>query len=96
MSANEAISLTNLDLFEDLFDFIKQKDIKLDDVIKEFGGSTYYIPSYKTTLRNDEIIKEYRKHLGETGLVKRLARDHNLTERQIYDITKEVRNPTLF
>ncbi len=96
MSANEAISLTNLDLFEDLFDFIKQKDIKLDDVIKEFGGSTYYIPSYKTTLRNDEIIKEYRKHLGETGLVKRLARDHNLTERQIYDITKGVRNPTLF
>lgn len=96
MSANEAISLTNLDLFEDLFDFIKQKDIKLDDVIKEFGGSTYYIPSYKTTLRNDEIIKEYRKHLGETGLVKRLAREHSLTERQIYDITKDVRKPTLF
>jgi Mor family transcriptional regulator len=91
-----SINLTNLDLFEDLFDFIKQEDIKLDDVIKEFGGSTYYIPSYKTTLRNDEIIKEYRKHLGETGLVKRLARDHNLTERQIYDITKGVRNPTLF
>ena len=96
MSVNEAISLTNLDLFENLFDFIKQQDIKLDDVIKEFGGSTYYIPSYKTTLRNDEIIKEYRKHLGETGLVKRLSREHDLTERQIYDITKSVRNPSLF
>lgn len=82
-------TLTNLDLFEELFSFIKQND--LNATIKEYGGSNFYIPSYKTTLRNDEIIKYYRANYGQIGLVKRLAKQYDLTERQIYDITREVR-----
>ncbi|MDY0320406.1 MAG: Mor transcription activator family protein [Arcobacteraceae bacterium] len=81
--------LTNLDLFEELFSFIKQND--LNATIKEYGGSNFYIPSYKTTLRNDEIIRYYRANYGQIGLVKRLAKQYDLTERQIYDITREVR-----
>ncbi len=81
--------LSNLDLFEELFSFIKQND--LNATIKEYGGSNFYIPSYKTTLRNDEIIKYYRANYGQIGLVKRLAKQYDLTERQIYDITREVR-----
>jgi Mor family transcriptional regulator len=81
--------ITNLDLFEELFLFIKEND--LNATIKEYGGSNFYIPSYKTTLRNDEIIKYYRANYGQIGLVKRLAKQYNLTERQIYDITREVR-----
>ncbi len=89
--------LNNLDLFEELYNFIKNPDIDLTDVIKEFGGTTYYIPSYKTTLRNDEIIKEYKENLGEVGLVKKLSKKYHLTERQIYDITRGVREtPSLF
>lgn len=87
----------NFELFEELFAFIKKDNVTLNDTIKEFGGSTYYIPSYKTTLRNDEILKEYKQNYGQTGLIKSLARKHDLTERQIYDITKEVRvSPSLF
>lgn len=90
-------TVTNFDLFQELFNMIKKPDTDINTVIKEFGGSTYYIPSYKTTLRNDEIIKEYKENYGQVGLVKRLARTHDLTERQIYDITKEVREtPSLF
>ncbi|WP_419782358.1 Mor transcription activator family protein [Malaciobacter marinus] len=84
-------AITNLDLFEDLFNYIKQSDVDLTSVIKEYGGTSYYIPSYKTTLRNKEIIKEYKEKLGEVGLVKRLAKENHLTERQIYDITRSVR-----
>lgn len=84
-------AITNLDLFEDLFNYIKQNDVDLTAVIKEYGGTSYYIPSYKTTLRNKEIIKEYKEKLGEVGLVKRLAKENHLTERQIYDITRSVR-----
>ena len=90
-------AITNLDLFEELFNFIKKPEVTLNDAIKEHGGVTYYIPSYKTTCRNDDIIKEYRKYYGETGLAKKLAKKYDLTERQIYDITKEVREtPSLF
>lgn len=85
------MTITNLDLFEELFNYIKKPEVTLNDAIKEHGGVTYYIPSYKTTCRNDDIINEYRKHYGEIGLAKRLAKIYNLTERQIYDITKEVR-----
>lgn len=33
-------AVTNYDLFEDLFHFIKQSDIDISDVIKEHGGSS--------------------------------------------------------
>ena len=94
MSVYEAsVSLTNLDLFEELFEFIKQDGITLNETLKEFGGSSYYIPSYKTIARNDEIIAEYRKGYGAMGLAKKLARKYELSEAQIYAITKEVREP---
>jgi Mor family transcriptional regulator len=97
MEGMMSATVTNFDLFQELFNMIKKPDTDINTIIKEFGGSTYYIPSYKTTLRNDEIIKEYKENYGQVGLVKRLARTHDLTERQIYDITKEVREtPSLF
>jgi len=96
MSTNSSLSLTNLDFFQELFDFIKQDDKTLNETLKEFGGSSYYIPSYKTVARNDEIIKEYKEGVGTMGIIKRLARKYDLSEPQIYLITKEVREPTLF
>lgn len=89
-------AVTNYDLFEDLFNLIKKTDCTIADVIKEHGGSSLYIPSYKTTLRNDEIIKEYKKRQGERRLAKKLAKDFDLSEAQILLITKHLREPSLF
>lgn len=97
MTAKMSLPIDNLDLLEELYNFIKDPESDLESTVKAFSGQTYYIPSYKTTFRNDKIIEEYRENYGQVGLVKRLARAYNLTERQIYDITKEVRKaPSLF
>ena len=94
---NAITPVYNLDMFEQLFNFIKDPEVDLQTAVKEFSGQTCYIPSYKTTFRNKEIIKIYRENYGQVGLVKRLARDYSLTERQIYDITRELReSPSLF
>jgi len=89
-------AVTNFDLFKELFEFIKSEDVTLNDVLKEHGGSNIYIPSHKTTCRNDEIIQSYKARLGEKFLVKKLAKEHGLSESQIFIITKSVREPSLF
>ena len=89
-------AITNYDLFEQLYNFINNPDNDIKATIKEYGGASFYIPSHKTTIRNDEIIEQYKQGLGETGLVKKLAREHDLSEAQIYAITKETREPSLF
>ena len=89
-------AVTNYDLFEDLFNFIKNPNVDISDVIKEHGGSSLYIPSYKTTFRNDEICEEYKKRQGEKRLSKKLAKQYGLSEAQILLITKPLREPTLF
>jgi hypothetical protein len=47
-------------------------------------------------LRNEEIIKEYKKRHGERRLAKKLAKDYDLSEAQILLITKPLREPSLF
>ncbi|RXJ80796.1 hypothetical protein CRU86_00010 [Aliarcobacter skirrowii] len=89
-------AVTNYDLFEDLFNFIKKPNVDITDVIKEHGGSSLYIPSYKTTFRNEEICEEYKKRQGEKRLCKKLAKQYDLSEAQILLITKPLREPTLF
>ena len=88
-------TVTNYDLFEQLFNFIKDPKTTIKDAIKEHGGTNYYIPSYKTTCRNDEIIRYYKENLGTPNLIKSMARKFNLSEPQIYAITKETREPAL-
>jgi len=83
--------ITNLELFEELFNYIKNDKSTLNETLKEFGGSDYYIPSYKTVVRNSEIIKDYKNHYGTKGLAKNLSRKYNLSEAQIFIITKSVR-----
>ncbi|PLY08390.1 MAG: hypothetical protein C0625_02035 [Arcobacter sp.] len=89
-------AVTNYDLFEEFFNFIKNPETDLNSAIKEFGGSSFYVPSYKTTCRNDEIIEEYKERLGEKHLAKKLAKKYDLSESQIFIITKPLREPSLF
>lgn len=88
--------ITNLDLFKDFYEFAANPEHTINDVIKEYGGSSFYIPSAKTTIRNDEILTDYKKNLGKRGIIKELSRKYDLSEAQVYAITKEVREPTLF
>lgn len=86
-------ALTNYDLFEELFDYIKDEEVTLEDALKEFGGSNYYIPSYKTTGRNDEINEKYlqMQRDGKSRIAKLLSNEYDLSEAQIYAITKQAR-----
>lgn len=94
---SQGTNLDNLDFAEQIFEFIKQEEVSLEDFIKEFGGISYYIPSFKTTMRNEKIIKEYRERYGEMKLTKKLAKKFELSEQQVFAITKEVReSPSLF
>lgn len=86
------MAVDNLDMLEDLINYIKNPDVDLTAVVKEYSSMVFYIPSYKTTFRNDDIIKEYQENINNPNIVKKLAKDYNITVRQIYDITKEVRN----
>lgn len=85
-------TVTNFDLFKELYNFVVNPDNDLNATIKEFGGSSIYIPSHKTTFRNNEIIEQYKQGIS----VKKLARAFDLSEPQIYAITKEAREPSLF
>lgn len=86
-----SVSIDNLDMLEELFNYIKDPEVDFPSVIKEYGGLTYYIPSYKTTFRNDDVIKEYKANYGKSGIIKKLARDYDLSVQQVFKITKEVR-----
>ncbi|BAK73738.1 hypothetical protein [Arcobacter sp. L] len=86
-------TITNYDLFQEFFNFVKKPESTIEDVIKEHGGSSLYIPSYKTTIRNDEICTEYKKRQGEKRLTKKLAKTYDLSEAQILLITKHLREP---
>jgi len=83
--------VTNYDLFEELFIFIKKDNTSISDVVKEYGGANLYIPSYKATFRNSDICKEYIKRQNEKAISKQLAKKYDLSEVQILQITKEVR-----
>lgn len=89
-------AISNYDVFENFFNYIKNPDVTIEDAVKEFGGSDLYIPSYKTTFRNQQICCSYKERLGEKNLIHTLAKEHDLTKSQIYEITKHLREPSLF
>lgn len=84
--------ITNEEIVSEMYDFIKKSsDIK--EFIKEYGGGSIYIPSYKTQYRDDEIKKEYLelRKSGRKKIAFILARKYEVTERNIYEITKDSR-----
>ena len=56
--------MSNEDLFAYLYKKIKEStDIK--DILKEFGGGLIYIPSYKSTKRDEDIREDYKNLLSK-------------------------------
>lgn len=85
-------AVSNYELFEELFTQI-QEGAKIEDVLKEHGGSSIYIPSFKTIFRDDEIRKKYLElqELKTKRIAHYLAKEYELSVPQIYSITKEIR-----
>ena len=91
--------VSTVELFEEFFKKIKECE-SISDIYKEYGGSSIYVPSYKSVCRNEEILNEYEAMLkdGSYGstIIRRLAGKYDLSVSQIYAITKDKREPTLF
>jgi len=91
--------VTTVELFEEFFQKIKECD-SIIDIYKEFGGSSIYVPSYKSVCRNEEILNEYEAMLKDgrsgSGIIRKLASKYDLSVSQIYAITKDIREPSLF
>ena len=92
MAAN---CIDSFDVVEELFEFIKNPDTTMSDFLKEHGGLNIYIPSYKKVYRDDDICKAYLEKPTK-ATIRSLAREYELSEQQIYKITKSVREPSLF
>lgn len=91
--------MSNEDLFAYLYKKIKEStDIK--EVLKEFGGGLIYIPSYKSTKRDEDIREDYKNLLSQKKnrreIMLLLANKYNLSQQRLYAITEDVRNPSLF
>ncbi|AQW85463.1 hypothetical protein CPIN18021_1079 [Campylobacter pinnipediorum subsp. caledonicus] len=91
--------LNNLDLFENFFYDVKKCE-DMSEILKAYGGSSIYVPSFKNTYRNNEIVDEYLTLLNsgvENSLaIRQIAKKHNLSVNSVYNITKDAREPRLF
>ena len=73
----------------DLAEFVQliKGGADLEEICRSFGGTNLYIPSWKTTCRNQILKEEYLKGVSPRSL----AIKYCLTEKRIYDIIKETK-----
>lgn len=86
------MEISNLELVEEFVKFVKNST-SFSEVLKEYGGCSVYIPSYKTVYRNDDIRAKYlqmRKDKSK-NIAMILAKEYDVTTRQIYSITQDLR-----
>ena len=86
------MEVSNYDLFEDFYNFVSD-GASIKEAVKEYGGSNLYIPSFKTAFRDDEIREKYIEltKQGAKKVVWILSREYELSEAQVYTITKDFR-----
>ncbi|MFV0481285.1 MAG: Mor transcription activator family protein [Campylobacteraceae bacterium] len=88
------------DIFLQFYETIKN-GASVEDVCREYGGGSVYIPSFKSMGRNDEIREEYRKLITENkksraAIIRDLANTYNLSTNHIYTIINTNIQPSLF
>ncbi|MBN7287436.1 MULTISPECIES: Mor transcription activator family protein [Campylobacter] len=92
-------TINNFDLFVEFYNKVKASE-DISQIVKEYGGANIYIPSYKATFRNQDILKQYDEGIREgknsSVVIRELAQAHNLSYNTINNITKEAREPSLF
>lgn len=75
----------NIEIFEEFFDFVKNSE-NIQDVVKEWGGIQFTVPSFIGEYRNRAIYAEYLKLdplLGEKIKYLRLSRDFRVSSSTI-------------
>ena len=91
--------INSFDIFAEFYNRVKESE-SMADIIKEYGGANIYVPSYKGTFRNYDILKEYEEgiKLGKPRpvVIREIAAKHNLSYNSVCAITKELREPSLF
>lgn len=92
------MQVTTDELFREFVNFVKENPI--DEVYKQYGGSSLYIPSYKSICRDRDIKEDFKALMDEgkkvSTAVRELRRKYDLSDTAIYSITKELREPSLF
>lgn len=92
--------LSNQDIFLEFYNCVKNShDVK--EVIKEYGGANIYIPSYKNTHRDDDLLNKYKalrlNGYSKAQAVRELVRDFSLSQVRIYEIlATKSEQPSLF
>lgn len=91
--------LNNFDLFVEFYEKVKASE-SIAEVLKEYGGSSVYIPSYKSTYRNQDMLDEYLKGAKEgksnTLIIREIAAKYSLSYNSVSAIIKELKQPPLF
>ena len=91
--------VNNFDLFVEFYNCVRNSD-DISEVLKEYGGANIYVPSYKSTFRNRDILEEYKEEskAGKPGavIIRELSAKHGLSYNSISSIVKENRQPGLF
>lgn len=87
--------LNNFDLFIEFYNSVKEST-NIKDILKQYGGGNIYIPSYKGTYRNGEIIKKYNDGVkmgkNTTLLIRQIAAEYDLSYNTVLNITRGVRD----
>lgn len=86
--------INSFDIFAEFYNRVKESE-SMADIIKEYGGANIYVPSYKGTFRNYDILKEYEEgiKLGKSSpvVIREIAAKHSLSYNSVCAIIKEIR-----
>jgi Mor family transcriptional regulator len=74
--------ITNQDIFEEFVNFCQNNSI--EEIVKEYGGGTIYIPSYKSIGRDKDIYTLYKNGTS----IKQLSKKFSLSESRIRTILR--------
>ncbi len=95
------MALTTMDMLEEFVAYVRDPDHDMADILKHYGGGTIYIPTYRSVMRDEELVADYRRLVDDEGkttqeAVRELCRKYELSKNRVWELTRDIRNPTLF
>ena len=78
--------ISSLELFEELYRDCRE--LSIEEVIKKHGGGTVYIPSYKSTHRDEDLWRRYQ----EGASIAELKREFGLSESTVREIIRKMKS----
>jgi len=82
--------ISTYEIFEEFYKFCRENTIQ--EVIKEYGGGSIYIPSFKSTHRDEEIYEKFKNGAS----IKALKKEYDLSSSSIRRIIREQKQQRLF